>query len=68
VLATQTLPQALPRTMQVDFVGELQFGLTAKDMVLAAIGELGVAGGQGRVIEYTGEAIRALSMEGRMTV
>jgi 3-isopropylmalate/(R)-2-methylmalate dehydratase large subunit len=68
VLATQTLPQALPRTMQVDFAGTLPFGLTAKDMVLAAIGSLGVAGGQGHVIEYTGDAIRALSMEGRMTV
>jgi len=68
VLATQTLPQSRPRTMQVDFVGSLPFGLTAKDMVLAAIGELGVAGGQGHVLEYTGEAVRALSLEGRMTV
>ena len=68
VLATQTLPQSRPRTMQVDFIGALPFGITAKDMVLAAIGELGVAGGQGHVLEYTGDAIRALSMEGRMTV
>jgi 3-isopropylmalate/(R)-2-methylmalate dehydratase large subunit len=68
VLATQTLPQSRPRTMQVDFVGALPFGLTAKDIVLAAIGELGVAGGRGHVLEYTGDAIRALSMEGRMTV
>jgi 3-isopropylmalate/(R)-2-methylmalate dehydratase large subunit len=68
VLATQTLPQSRPRTMRVDFVGMLPFGLAAKDMVLAAIGELGVAGGQGHVLEYTGDAIRALSMEGRMTV
>ena len=68
VLATQTLPQMLPRTMRVDFVGELPFGLAAKDMVLAAIGQIGVAGGQGRVIEYTGDAIRALSMEGRLTI
>jgi 3-isopropylmalate/(R)-2-methylmalate dehydratase large subunit len=68
VLATQTLPQSRPRTMQVDFVGALPFGLAAKDMVLAAIGELGVAGGQGHVLEYTGEAIRELSMEGRLTV
>jgi 3-isopropylmalate/(R)-2-methylmalate dehydratase large subunit len=68
VLATQTLPQKLPRTMQVDFAGTLPFGLTAKDMVLAAIGELGVAGGQGHVIEYTGAPLRALSMEGRMTI
>ena len=68
VLATQTLPQALPRTMQVDFVGDLAFGLSAKDMVLAAIGQLGVAGGQGHVLEYTGAAIEALTMEGRLTV
>ncbi len=68
VLATQTLPQSRPKTMQVDFVGTLPFGLTAKDMVLAAIGELGVAGGQGYVLEYTGEAIRGLSLEGRMTI
>jgi 3-isopropylmalate/(R)-2-methylmalate dehydratase large subunit len=68
VLATQTLPQALPRTMNVEFVGTLPFGLSAKDLVLAAIGQLGVSGGQGRVLEYRGEAIRALSMEGRLTV
>src|SRR3954449_7254860 len=68
VLATQTLPQALPKTMNVAFEGELPFGLSAKDMVLAAIGRLGVSGGQGHVIEYTGEPLRALSMEGRMTV
>ena len=68
VLATQTLPQAMPRTMEVRFEGELPFGLTAKDMVLAAIGELGVSGGQGHVVEYTGDAVRALSMEGRMTI
>ncbi len=68
VLATQTLLQKLPRTMRVEFEGELPFGLSAKDMVLAAIGRLGVAGGQGHVIEYTGEAVRALSMEGRMTI
>ena len=68
VLATQTLPQSLPKTMRVEFSGALPFGLTAKDMVLAAIGQLGVSGGVGHVIEYTGEAIRALSMEGRMTI
>jgi 3-isopropylmalate/(R)-2-methylmalate dehydratase large subunit len=68
VLATQTLPQALPRTMRVEFTGSLPFGLTAKDMVLAAIGQVGVAGGVGHVVEYAGEAVRALSMEGRMTV
>jgi 3-isopropylmalate/(R)-2-methylmalate dehydratase large subunit len=68
VLATQTLPQSLPQTMEVRFEGALPFGLSAKDMVLAAIGQLGVSGGRGHVIEYTGEAIRALSMEGRMTI
>jgi 3-isopropylmalate/(R)-2-methylmalate dehydratase large subunit len=68
VLATQTLPQALPRTMKIEFTGELPFGLTAKDMVLAAIGQIGVAGGVGHVVEYAGEAVRALSMEGRMTI
>jgi 3-isopropylmalate/(R)-2-methylmalate dehydratase large subunit len=68
VLATQTLPQVRPQTMEVRFDGALPFGLSAKDMVLAAIGQLGVSGGRGHVIEYTGDAMRALSMEGRMTV
>ena len=68
VLATQTLPQARPKTMLVHFAGELPFGVTAKDLVLGAIGRVGVAGGVGHVIEYGGPAIEALSMEGRMTV
>src|SRR3954468_13660155 len=68
VLATQTLPQRKPKTMRVAFHGDLRLGLTAKDLVLGAIGRLGVSGGVGHVIEYTGPAIRALSMEGRMTV
>jgi 3-isopropylmalate/(R)-2-methylmalate dehydratase large subunit len=68
VLATQTLPQRLPKTMRLEFAGDLPFGLSAKDMVLAAIGQLGVAGGTGHVIEYTGAAVRNLSMEGRMTI
>ncbi|HEV2591732.1 MAG TPA: 3-isopropylmalate dehydratase large subunit [Gaiellaceae bacterium] len=68
VLATQTLPQAKPRTMRILFRGELPFGLTAKDMVLGAIGRIGVAGGVGQVVEYAGPAIEALSMEGRMTI
>ena len=68
VLATQTLPQSLPKTTRVSFDGELPFGLSAKDMVLAAIGQIGVAGGQGHVLEYVGPAIEALTMEGRMTV
>jgi 3-isopropylmalate/(R)-2-methylmalate dehydratase large subunit len=68
VLATQTLPQRKPKTMRVAFHGDLELGLTAKDLVLGAIGKLGVAGGCGYVLEYTGPAIEALSMEGRMTV
>ncbi|MFW6195608.1 MAG: aconitase family protein, partial [Chloroflexota bacterium] len=68
VLATQTLVQNKPKTMEVRCVGELQPGVTAKDLVLSIIGEIGVAGGTGHVIEYTGDAIRSLSMEGRMTV
>jgi 3-isopropylmalate/(R)-2-methylmalate dehydratase large subunit len=68
VLATQTLPQRKPRSLRISFVGELPPGVTAKDMVLAAIGELGVDGGVGHVIEYAGPAIEALSMEGRMTI
>ena len=68
VLATQTLPQRKPKSMRITFSGERAPGVTAKDMILAAIGKIGVAGGQGHVIEYAGEAIRALSMENRMTV
>jgi 3-isopropylmalate/(R)-2-methylmalate dehydratase large subunit len=68
VLASQTLPQAKPKTMRLDFVGDLPYGLTAKDVVLGAIGRLGVAGGVGYVLEYAGPAIAALSMEGRMTI
>jgi 3-isopropylmalate/(R)-2-methylmalate dehydratase large subunit len=68
VLATQTLLQARPRTMRIRFAGDLPFGVTAKDMVLGAIGQIGVAGGVGFVLEYVGPAIEALSMEGRMTV
>jgi 3-isopropylmalate/(R)-2-methylmalate dehydratase large subunit len=68
VLATQTLPQRKPRSLRIRFVGELPAGVTAKDMVLAAIGEIGVDGGVGHVIEYAGPAIEALSMEGRMTI
>src|SRR5262249_52317960 len=68
VLATQALLQARPRTMRIRFVGELPFGVTAKDMVLGAIGRIGVAGGAGHVIEYAGPAVEALSLEGRLTV
>ena len=68
VLATQTLIQKKARNMRVTVDGTLPPGVTAKDIILAIIGEIGTAGGTGHVIEYTGEAIRALSMEGRMTV
>ncbi len=68
VLATQTLWQKRPRTMAVEFDGLLPPGVTAKDLILGMISQLGVGGGQGHVIEYRGEAIRGLSMEERMTV
>ena len=68
VLATQTLIQKKARNMKVTVDGELPAGVTSKDIILAIIGEIGTAGGTGHVIEYCGEAIRALSMEGRMTV
>src|SRR5215468_3432233 len=68
VLATQTLIQKKAKNMRVWVDGTLPAGVTAKDIVLAIIGEIGTAGGTGYVIEYAGEAIRALSMEGRMTV
>jgi 3-isopropylmalate/(R)-2-methylmalate dehydratase large subunit len=68
VLATQTLPLVRPRTMAVHVEGRLQPGVSAKDLVLALIAQVGTSGGQGHVVEYRGEAIRALSMEGRMTV
>jgi 3-isopropylmalate/(R)-2-methylmalate dehydratase large subunit len=68
VLATQTLPQTRPKWMSVTFEGTPPEGITAKDLVLAMIGQIGTGGGIGHVIEYRGEAIRALSMEGRMTV
>jgi len=68
VLATQTLPLRPFRTMAVTVQGLLPDGVTAKDLVLAVIARIGTGGGQGHVIEYRGEALRALSMEGRMTV
>ena len=68
VLATQTLPQSTPRTMRVSIEGEPGVGVGAKDLILGTIGALGVAGARGHVVEYAGSAIRALSMEGRMTV
>ena len=68
VLATQTLPQRKPKAMEVRVDGELPVGITAKDIVLGIIGRIGIGGGVGHVVEYTGRAIRGLSMEGRMTV
>ncbi len=68
VLATQTLPQSRPKWMSVTVEGEAPDGVSAKDIVLAIIGRIGTGGGLGHVIEYRGSAIRALSMEGRMTL
>ena len=68
VLATQTVWQAKPKTLNVQFDGKLGDGVTAKDLILALIGRYGIGFGSGYVIEYTGEAIRNLSMEGRMTI
>jgi 3-isopropylmalate/(R)-2-methylmalate dehydratase large subunit len=68
VLATQTLIQRKAKNMRVRVDGALPQGVTAKDIILAIIGQIGTAGGTGHVIEYAGDAIRALSMEGRMTI
>ena len=68
VLATQTLWQSRPKTLQIKVTGKLGFGVTAKDLILAVIAKYGVNAGTGYIMEYTGEAIRALSMEERMTV
>jgi 3-isopropylmalate/(R)-2-methylmalate dehydratase large subunit len=68
VLATQTLLQKRPKNMRITVEGALPFGVTAKDVILAIIGKIGTAGGTGHVIEYAGDAVRALSMAGRMTI
>ncbi len=68
VLATQCLPQSRPRTFRVEFKGRPGPGVTAKDLILKLIGQIGTAGGTGCVFEYCGEAVRALSMEARMTM
>jgi 3-isopropylmalate/(R)-2-methylmalate dehydratase large subunit len=68
VLATQSLPQSKPKTFRISVEGELPLGVTAKDMILAIIGQIGTDGATGCVVEYAGSAIRALSIEGRMTV
>src|SRR5581483_8371117 len=67
-LATQTLPQRRPHTMAIEVLGSLPAGVTAKDLILGIISQIGTGGGQGHIVEYRGEAIRGLSMEGRMTV
>ena len=68
VLATQCLVQKRPQTMRIDYAGQLGAGVTAKDLILATIGRLGVGGMVGHAVEYAGEAIRGLSMENRMTI
>jgi 3-isopropylmalate/(R)-2-methylmalate dehydratase large subunit len=68
VMATQTLPQDKPKTFRINVEGELPYGVTAKDIILDIIGRIGTDGATGHVIEYAGSAIRALSMEGRMTI
>src|SRR5699024_6823670 len=68
VIATQTLWQERPKTLNVHVEGDLAPGVTAKDLILAIIAKVGIKFGTGHIIEYTGEAIRNLSMEGRMTV
>jgi 3-isopropylmalate/(R)-2-methylmalate dehydratase large subunit len=68
VLATQTLAQPKPKSMRINYVGELGFGVTAKDLILGTIGQMGTGGAAGHVVEFAGPAIEALSMEGRMTI
>jgi 3-isopropylmalate/(R)-2-methylmalate dehydratase large subunit len=68
VLATQTLAQRKPKSMRINYSGELGFGVTAKDLILGTIGQMGVGGAAGHVVEYAGPVIEGLSMEGRMTI
>jgi 3-isopropylmalate/(R)-2-methylmalate dehydratase large subunit len=68
VLATQCLVQSKPKSMRIRYDGELGYGVTAKDLILATIGQMGVSGAAGHVVEYAGAAIESLTMEGRMTV
>src|SRR6202142_3860726 len=68
VLATQCLPQRKPKSMRIEVRGKLGEGVSAKDLALGVIGQIGIDGATGHVIEYTGEAVRRLSMEGRMTL
>src|SRR6476646_1871945 len=68
VLATQTLSQPKPRSMRILYTGELGFGVTAKDLILGTIGQMGTGGAAGHVVEFAGPVIEGLSMEGRMTI
>jgi len=68
VLATQCLPQGRPHDLAVTIEGELPLGVVAKDVVLGLVSRVGISGGQGSAVEYRGSTIRALSMEGRMTI
>jgi homoaconitase/3-isopropylmalate dehydratase large subunit len=68
VLATQCLVQSRPKAMRILYTGELGFGVTAKDLILGTIGQMGVDGAAGHVVEFAGPVIEGLSMEGRMTV
>jgi 3-isopropylmalate/(R)-2-methylmalate dehydratase large subunit len=68
VLATQCLVQHKPKSMRINYVGSMGHGVTAKDLILATIGQMGVAGASGHVVEYAGDVVRGLSMEGRMTI
>src|SRR3954454_11087787 len=68
VLATQTLPQPKPRSMRINYAGDLAPFVTAKDLILATIGQIGTNGAAGHVVEYAGDVIRALNMEQRMTI
>jgi 3-isopropylmalate/(R)-2-methylmalate dehydratase large subunit len=68
VMATQTLPQSKPKTFRINVEGALPYGVSAKDLILDIIGRIGTDGATGYVVEYSGSAIRALSMEGRMTI
>ncbi|MGK2877914.1 MAG: 3-isopropylmalate dehydratase large subunit [Solirubrobacterales bacterium] len=68
VLATQTLPQRKPKSMRINYTGELGFGVTPKDLILATIGQMGVDGAVGHVVEYAGEPVENMNMEGRMTM
>ena len=68
VLATQTLQQPKPKSMRINYVGSLGHGVTAKDLILATIGQMGTNGAAGHAVEYAGEVIEGMSMEERMTI